>query len=38
LATSFTQFEEAKNTIDFAQILHSLDEVPARQKRFLIDA
>jgi hypothetical protein len=38
LATSFTQFEEAKNTIDFAQILHSLDEVPARQKLFLIDA
>ncbi|MEI2711218.1 MAG: hypothetical protein V9E96_19705, partial [Chitinophagaceae bacterium] len=28
----------AKNTIDFAQILHSLDEVPARQKLFLIDA
>ncbi len=38
LATSFTQFEDAKNTIDFSKLLSALDEIPARQKLFLIDA
>jgi hypothetical protein len=38
LATSFTQFEESKNTIDFSKLLSALDEIPARQKLLLIDA
>lgn len=38
LATSYTQFDIAKNTIDFSKLLTALDEIPARQKLFLIDA
>lgn len=38
LATSSTQFETAKNTIDFSKLLSALDAIPARQKLFLIDA